>query len=159
MELTQDQLRKVLYYNRATGDFHWRFGTKNREPWRRAGTRTGAGYEVIHVGGKLHYAHRLAVLYTTGSFPSAHTDHKNGSRAQNAVDNLRPLTASLNGHNRQGANRNSLSGVLGVQRRGNRYRARIMVARKGVFLGSFLTEAEAIHAVQTAKAQLLKEPT
>ena len=71
MELTQDQLRKVLYYNRATGDFHWRFGTKNREPWRRAGTRTGAGYEVIHVGGKLHYAHRLAVLYTTGSFPSA----------------------------------------------------------------------------------------
>ena len=74
------------------------------------------------------------------------------------VDNLRPLTASLNGHNRQGANRNSLSGVLGVQRRGNRYRARIMVARKGVFLGSFLTEAEAVNAVQTAKAQLLKEP-
>ncbi len=67
MELTQDQLRKVLYYNRATGDSHRRFGTKNRKPWRRAGTRTGAGYEVIRVGGKLHYEHRLAVLYTTGS--------------------------------------------------------------------------------------------
>lgn len=159
MELTQEYVRKVLYYDRQTGHFYWRFGTKNRPPWRRAGSRNTAGYDVINVGGRMCYAHRLAVLYTTGVVPPAHTDHRNGNKSCNTPDNLRPLTASLNGHNRQRANRNSRSGALGVTKRRNRFRARIMVNRKEVFLGSFLTEAEAVNAVQAAKAQLLKEPT
>lgn len=153
--ITQSELKRMLYYRRETGEFFWRFGTKNRQPWRRAGTPNVAGYLVVNLGGRNYYVHRLAMLYETGEMAPIHTDHKDGHRGNNRQDKLVAKTASGNGHNRKRPNRNNTQGILGVSRRGNRFRARIMIDRKEVFLGSFATEAEAIEAHRIAKSAFL----
>ena len=154
-DLTQSELKRVLYYCVTTGDFFWRFGTRNRLPWRRAGTPTKAGYLVINIRGQLFYAHRLALLYMDGAMPAQHTDHKNGVRHTNTYANLRDASFTANGLNRQAANTNSTSGILGVTKRKNRFRARVMVSRKEHFLGSFNTADAASAAVALFRSETL----
>lgn len=156
-QLTQAELKRALYYRPTTGEFFWRFGTKNRLPWRRAGTPTKAGYLIIRICGQVLYAHRLALLYMNGAMPAQHTDHKNGARGANAYENLRAASFTANGLNRQSANQNSKSGILGVTKRGNRYRARVMVERKEHFLGSFSTQADAVAAVSSFRSTFVGE--
>lgn len=152
--ITQSELKRVLYYRRETGEFFWRFGTRNRLPWRKAGTVNGAGYVVLNIAGRVYYAHRLAMLYETGSMAPIHTDHEDGDRANNRPGNLVAKTASGNGQNRKQANKNNNLGTLGVTKRHRRFRARIMINRKAVFLGSYATEQEAIEAHRKAKLAL-----
>lgn len=152
--ITQAELKRILYYGPETDDFYWRFGTKNRLPWRKAGTINIAGYVVINIRGVVMYAHRLAMLYVDGAMAPIHTDHDDGDRANNRYKNLNAKTASGNGHNRKRANVNSTQGVLGVSLRRARFRARITINRKGFFLGSFCTEQEAIEAHRKAKSAL-----
>lgn len=152
--ITQAELKRILYYRRDTGEFFWRFGTKNRLPWRKAGTLTAAGYIALNINGRNYYAHRLAMLYETGAVAPIHTDHDDGDRANNRPTNLIAKTASGNGQNRKRANKNNSRGTLGITKRFNRFRARIMVNRKEVFLGSFCTEQEAIEAHRKAKLAL-----
>jgi hypothetical protein len=149
--LTQEQLKERLYYDRETGHFYWRFGTKNRLPWRRAGTMSVAGYVTIRVGGTLYYAHRLAVLYMTGVMPKRHTDHINGIKTDNRWENLRTVDFSVNQQNRKRANVNSSSGLLGVSLRRGKYRARIHVHRNEIHLGDFASAEEAHRAYIEAK--------
>lgn len=151
--ITQSELKRMLYYRRETGEFFWRFGTKNRQPWRRAGTPNVAGYLVVNLGGRNYYVHLSHRALQDGEHSSS--DHKDGHRGNNRQDNLVAKTASGNGHNRKRPNRNNTQGILGVSRRGNRFRARIMIDRKEVFLGSFATEAEAIEAHRIAKSAFL----
>lgn len=154
MKITQQELRRVIYYRPETGDFYWRFGTKNRLPWRKAGTTNSGGYMVINIAGVVHYAHRLAVLYVSGSMPPVHTDHLDGDKSNNRYSNLAAKTASGNGHNRKRPNSNNTQGVLGVRKRGNRFRARVMLDRKEIFVGSFTTCDEAVAAHKCVKESL-----
>lgn len=154
MTLTQEALKKAVYYNPELGEFYARFGTKNRRPWRKLGTINAGGYSVIYVAGKLYYAHVLALLYVDGVTHKGHTDHINGRRADNRYANLRAVSASVNGQNRKQACVSNPVGLLGVSPKRKKFRARITVARKELTLGSFSAPELAHEAYLTAKRKL-----
>ena len=112
--LTQKRLKEVLHYDHATGIF-----TRRITPSRKAkvgdvaGSTDGRGYRNIAVDGKLYKAHRLALLYVYGELPSANTDHINGIRTDNRIENLRTVTHSENSRNQKMFSNNK-SGRTGI---------------------------------------------
>jgi hypothetical protein len=136
--LTAERLRELLTYDPETGIFTWRC---DRGGKARKGTRAGSvsddGYARIGVDGKSYLAHRLAWLYTHGSWPAAEIDHRLGAKADNRIHELREATHAQNLQNQRRARSDSRSGLLGVSRRGNRWRATIKHQGRYRHLGSF----------------------
>lgn len=137
-KLTAERLREVAVYDPITGEFRWRV------KWCRkvhAGDLTGClaktGYLVIRIDGELHLAHRLAWLYMTGRWPAGQVDHRDLKRTNNAWSNLREATHGQNVQN-SGVRKNNIHGVKGISldRRSNRWVARVMVDRKMHWIGS-----------------------
>ena len=87
--LTAARLRELLHYNPDDGLFRWRVAGPKRVVGAPAGSRQRIGYIVIRVDGRLHYAHRLAWLHTTGAWPAASIDHIDGDKGNNRWVNLR----------------------------------------------------------------------
>lgn len=75
-----------------------------------------------------------------------------GTTLDNRRFNLRVVTCGENMQNRKGANRNSKSGVRGVGRVGNRWRARVTLNYKDHYLGRFGTKEEAESVVKSWRA-------
>ena len=142
MELTQNRLRELLFYDNNTGHFTW---LKNRGAGvgQIAGTVKTNGYIGIMVDRKLYFAHRLVWLYTYGVFPKQYIDHINGDRADNRLANLREATHTQNMHNLKSAKITSKTKMLGVTQVNSRYRARIRYAGRYIHLGYFPTPEEA----------------
>lgn len=115
-DITARHLRELLRYNPHTGIFTWRVSTSNRvHVGDIAGTKSKTdGYIYIGVRGQRYPAHRLAWFYVHGVWPLRFIDHKNGTRDNNRLRNLRPVTDAENGQNRRGARKDSKSGILGV---------------------------------------------
>lgn len=109
-----------------------------------------AGYVVIGVDRRLHYAHRLAWLYVYAAWPRRYIDHINGCRADNRLVNLRDVTQSENSANRCVR---PLQGVYKPKNSG-RYAAEIKCQGKKTFLGMFDT-AEAAHKAYCAAAETM----
>lgn len=90
MGLSAGRLKELLHYDSDTGAFTWLAPTNRRI---RVGTAAGStrqdGYVKIVVDGSLHYAHRLAWLYTHGDLPPANISHIDRCRANNRIANLR----------------------------------------------------------------------
>lgn len=151
---TQERVKEVLHYDPETGDFTW---LKNKcKRIRRgdpAGWITNRGYVRVRVDHIARYAHRLAFLYQTGTWPSNDIDHIDCNPSNNAWVNLREATKVQNQAN-IGVRRGNRLGVKGVRKQLNRYRATIRVYGKTVHLGSFLTPEEA-HAAYMAEATKL----
>ena len=83
--------------------------------WFWTGYVNPEGYGCVSIGGRVVLAHRLAYELAYGALPSAAlVDHK--CRVKHCIrpDHLQPATRMMNAENRDGANRNSLSGVRGV---------------------------------------------
>jgi len=99
-------------------------------------------------------AHRLAVLYMTGSWPENLVDHADGDGLNNRWPNLRDADKSQNGANRGADIRNKL-GVKGVRRdpRSGKFSAAINKNGKQSYLGSYATAEEASRAYQAAAAE------
>jgi len=140
--LTQSKLKESLHYAPDTGIFTRLVRSTSR---KNVGDVAGGinkenGYRYICVNGKKYMAHRLAVLYMTGKFPSEDTDHKNHIRSDNRWKNLRCVTPAINGRNRSKSIMNT-TGVTGVYLSNNKRRwvARICVHGESKFLGSFTT--------------------
>ena len=72
----------------------------------------------------LHRAHRLAWLYVHGEWPKRTIDHEDGDGLHNWIDNLREATQRQQTFNRP-VQSNSVSGIKGIQKRGNSYRVRV----------------------------------
>jgi hypothetical protein len=164
MELTQAYLKTVIHYDPDTGIFTWlpRSGSMFKEDrfaaaWngrfanKEVGCDRGQGYLVTRVGGSLFFVHRLAFLYITGSFPADQVDHINGVRDDNRWGNLRAASGSENRRN-QKIPYNNTSGHVGVHwHKGQRkWQARIMVAKRWIYLGSFSEISDAIAARKVA---------
>lgn len=139
--LTVQQLRELLDYNEDTGHFY----RKNGE---YAGSERPDGYVAVSVDGKVYLAHRLAWFYMYGVWPTK-LDHKNQSRHDNSITNLREATHSQNNQNR-GPQINNMLGIKGVKRHGNKFVARITHNRIQHYLGLFDTIGEAINARREA---------
>ncbi len=113
--MTQDELKELLHYEPTTGKFTWLVSTSNRVSIGSEAGKAGvkATYRQIRIDGVAHLSHRLAFLYMTGTIPDI-VDHVNGVKHDNTWVNLREADTNLNQHNRQGANKNSTSGIRGV---------------------------------------------
>lgn len=125
--LTQDHLKRLLDYDPATGAFTWKYrpwlagtrasGWNRRYPGTSAGCTDDDGYIVIAITGPdgekhTYFAHQLAWLYAHGVF-IPQIDHKNRTKNDNRLDNLREATTAQNGWNVGLSSRNK-SGVKGV---------------------------------------------
>lgn len=151
--LTQEELKKHLDYNPATGAFFRISQDKKRNiPNKKINGKTSNGYVVIRVNGKKYKAHRLAWLYVYGSFPKGQIDHINRLRDDNRINNLRDVTPLENAQNASIRSDNT-SGVIGVGFRSdiNRWYATISVENRRVYLGAFIEFHEAVNARKNAE--------
>lgn len=151
MTLTQERLKELLHYDPETGLFVRLRKTKKSAVGSVAGSSNSAGYLVIRVDEKVYYAHRLAILYVTGEWPTAHMDHIDGDRSNNRYSNIRDVSATVNGQNRRSANKSSSTGLLGAHRKRSRFASRIVVDGTEVSLGRFDSPEEAHAAYIAAK--------
>lgn len=156
MRPTAEQVREVLAYDPHTGQFAWKVARRPQDQAGcRAGTTNKAGYICIAVLGYRAYAHRLAVLLTTGEWPAECVDHINGIKADNRIKNLRATSQAVNLQNqRKARSDNKSTGVLGVTRKKDRFSSEIWVFGKRTYLGAFDTVSEAKSAYMAAKRRL-----
>ena len=143
-ELTQERLKELLDYDPDTGVFVWKV--------RRGGTIVAgsvagclhsSGYMHTKVDHKNYKMHRLAFLFMEGSFPPDQVDHINHDRADNRWENLRPVTNQENKRHTSMRIDNT-SGVTGVCREGRKWKVRIQVGEKRIYLGTTSDKDEAI---------------
>lgn len=130
--MDQKRLKELLHYDPATGVFTWIVSPRaNVKAGDRAGhTRKKDGRidrVVIRIDGSIYYAHRLAWLYIKGKWPKKEIDHKNVDATDNRFTNLRDVSHAVNMDNRKRAQKNSLTGFLGVTRNthGKKFTARL----------------------------------
>lgn len=154
---TVELARENLAHDPVTGEFRWRKPSRNRPMDRVPGYRRHDGYWIIALGGRQHYAHRLAWLLAYGVWPTNQIDHINGVRDDNRLANLRDVPRAYNQQNLHRAEKDNRStGVLGVKKehRNDTYYARIGVSGKQRHLGTFPTAEEAHQAYLQAKRRL-----
>lgn len=158
--ITQAQLRALLHYNRTTGVFTRRVdvpgGGKKGDV---AGSPHKAGYLTVMIAKRNYLLHRLAWLYVKGEFPPFDIDHRDGVRSNNVWKNLRRATRSQNNQN-MAQRCDNTSGMPGVCKVGNRWRARITEHGRHHHGGYHGTFEEACSAAARLKAEVHKfQPT
>lgn len=167
--MTQDELLRTFTYAAENGILTWKARPREDFPTARgwncfnarfAGKAAGCcvykkgdrmAMHILYQNKKLA-AHRVIWTIVNGPIsPSLQIDHINGDPFDNRLCNLRLATRSENGMNR-GANRNNVTGLKGVSKYRNGFRARIMVHGKEIGLGIHATKGLA--AVARAKASI-----
>src|SRR5574343_96388 len=104
-------LRELVHYDPATGVVTDRAtGVELGSP---RGGRDGDHYVGVRIDGRSYYAHRVAVAYMTGAWPSQLVDHRDTHKRNNRWLNLRPATHGQNNMNTK-AYKNNQSGLKGV---------------------------------------------
>lgn len=163
IEKRYELLKSRVDYDRDTGSFVWRRVDGMPRMWitkhagKQAGTVDSKGRVVLHVlMDKKSYrvfAHRLAWFIVHGILPDCGLDHIDGNPLNNAISNLRDVTASVNMRNVPRYSRNT-SGYCGVSWRKStrRWDARVMVSGHMHNLGSYANIADADAAVRTFRA-------
>tara|TARA_R110000737_G_scaffold98933_1_gene133004 strand:+ start:140 stop:619 length:480 start_codon:yes stop_codon:yes gene_type:complete len=146
--ITQDELKELLSYCPDTGIFTWVSGKRKG---RVAGCSNGIGYIRIVINGERYGAHRLAWLYSYGSFPVDMIDHINGVKDDNRIVNIRNATCSQNQINRAIQSSNT-SGIKGVSwnKGAKKWKVQIRIYGKKVYLGYFSDKDEAGEAYRKA---------
>jgi len=145
--ITQEYLKSRLIYNSDTGVFIWlKNKSNNVKIGSVAGGKAAMGYSRIMIDGSNYKSHRLAWLYCNGNLPNM-IDHMDGNRSNNAIENLRDVSSIENSRNMKMYSTNS-SGVVGVRldKKSNKWHARINVKSKLIHLGYFFEKESAIIA-------------
>ena len=167
--LSPDQLRELIDYNSDTGSLVWKArgvewfsSPESCKKWntRRAGKEalhglSQYGYRVGTVDNEKYTAHRVAWAIFHGSWPKQTIDHINGNRADNKIENLRDVSASLNCRNakRSVANSSGYGGVSYEKGRG-KWCAYIAAGHRPKNLGRFNCITAAIVARKRAEIGL-----
>lgn len=159
--ITHERLREALDYAPDTGIFTWRIDANNNNV--RKGDQAGClvdGYRRIKIDGTAYGAHRLAFFYMKGHWPKDEIDHvdTNGSKDNNAWENLREATHAQNGKNLR-LYKNNNSGIKGVgwNKKNSKWRARITVDSSTILLGYFDDLDAAINARKEAEQKYFGE--
>lgn len=92
--ISLEELKEALYYDKDTGFFYWVSKKPGRPTNRPAGTRTHQGYVVINYGGTKIVAARLAWYFMTGHWPILHIGYHDGDPTNLRWDNLKQITDS-----------------------------------------------------------------
>jgi hypothetical protein len=146
--IDQERLKHLLSYDPRSGEFTWTNPTSNRvKAGHVAGSvehmKTG-DYLRVRIDGRLYQAHRLAVLYMTGSFPKDLADHKDGDSMNNKWANIHCVTSSGNNKNAK-MRSNNTSGHNGVvwNKQQSKWQARVTSNGEVKHLGFFHNKDEA----------------
>lgn len=152
--ITCVELKHRITYDPGTGAFMRNNGRAI------TASKSKNGYTRIWVAGKHYYAHRLAWLYMTGSWPLADIDHINRVRTDNRWVNLRLATRSQNMANTL-AHRDSTYGTKGVcwHSAANKWMAQIQHQGKYFYLGLFDAIDDAKAAYNTKAVELFGQFT
>ena len=151
--ITAEEVRRLFNYNPYTGIFTRRID----RPPHKAGEIAGYnchGYIRIKITNQTYSAHRLAWLYVYGACPVGEIDHINGNCSDNRISNLRDVSHMKNCENKRKARADNKSGLLGVSKADNSWRAQIQVNGKKFHIGVFETKEEAHLAYIKAKRSL-----
>lgn len=153
--ITQERLRELVRYCPETGIFT-HLESKGR---KKAGTTAGSlrldGYVYIMIDGHRTFAHRFAWLYMTGEWPVADIDHIDGNKSNNAFNNLRDVSRSVNAQNQKRAKISNKLGLLGVsQLPSGNFKAIIVLNGNRNYLGVFSNSDDAHYAYLKAKRKL-----
>lgn len=153
--LTAERLRELLAYDPETGIFTWKTTMGSRAV---AGQQTDSlddhGYVRIRVDKRLYRAHRLAVLYMSGSFPPADVDHINLNRADNRWKNLRNATRTVNARNTN-LRSDSTSGLKNVSwhKATGKWQVNLAAGGKNIHIGLFADKELAAQAAAEARSK------
>ena len=136
MKLTQAKLKDILFYNKKTGEWLW---IRQRGDKIRPGMKAGKNqyhkntvYRSIVIDYQDYLVHRLAWLYVYGNWPVNEIDHIDGNGLNNALSNLRDVTRLESSRNRAVSIRTN-SGIMGIQKSGKRWKARLCQEYLGTF--------------------------
>ena len=143
-----NRIRELLEYEADTGILRWKV---KRHGTAIAGSQAGSinskGYRCVKIDGKLYQAHRIAWVIAKGEWPTSAIDHKNRSRDDNRIENLRLATNSQNTANskRPAHNTSGLKGVTWHKLR-RKWAAQIRKDGKNIHLGLFASAEDAHEA-------------
>lgn len=161
--LTRDELKRVLRYEPATGEWFWRVAFPNLhiKPGDRAGctkkeSKGGALRWRVKYRRQEHVAARLAWLYMTGEWPKNFIDHRDGDTLNDCWSNLREATNTQNQWN-AGKQVNNTSGYKNVVPSGNKknpWRVRMRFNGKKLHIGVYPTKEAAHEAYKRAALRL-----
>jgi hypothetical protein len=165
---TQERIKEILLYDQETGLFTWKARPRSEFPSDRAwnafntnfvgkvaGYTSDDGYIRVKTTTFSARAHRLAWLYTYGSWP-IEIDHIDGNRSNNSLLNLREVNRRENSRNRCVRSDNT-TGAVGVYRdeknkSGERWNATISDPEgKRILLGRFVHYEDAVFARKIAE--------
>lgn len=140
-QLTADELRKLIDYDRITGVLSWRVSDGGVLVGSPVKTINSNGYLVIGLFGSKYRQHRIAWLHAYGEWPLGTVDHIDGNRSNNALSNLRVVSQRLNNQNQTKPGAANKSGVLGVywSVRLNGYMAQVSIDGKKKRRGPYKT--------------------
>lgn len=141
-------IKKRLHYDSVTGKLTWLSLPKNASSAKvgeEAGFIDSNGYRIVYVDGRQYKAHRLCWFLYYGNWPKQMIDHIDGNKSNNCIDNLRDVSRSRNGLNRQYPR--------GVWRSsdGAAWEAHIRIDGERKYLGRFATEEAAWAARKEAE--------
>lgn len=149
-----DRLLARLSYEPETGIVRWLdCACKGRRlTGEIAGSRSKIdGYLRIKFDGRRYLLHRIIWKMQTGTDPSRLIDHKDGTRVNNAWENLRESNSKQNQQNRSKITGAQPKGVYFDRKRAV-FVAQIRSASSPRYLGSFAT-AQAAHATYCEAAR------
>lgn len=156
-KLTHQFLVDALIYNKETGEFYWRNppGLKVKAS-DKAGYPVKSGYIKIGLLGRKYYAHRLAWFYYYKYWPKL-VDHINRNKNDNRIDNLRECNHSINGHNtnpKNCINNKIWNNGIKYNNQTCKWEARIRINNEDIWLGSFISRANAEFCRNNKKVQI-----
>lgn len=152
-QICLEELRREIFYNKATGDFIWLVSKGRAKAGSKAGTKSSEGYLQICFKRKMYFGHRLAWFYVYGEFPKNEIDHINHNKLDNRIENLRNVTAQENQKNRP-LEKKSTTKICGVSIcKDGIYKVSIGVNKKSLFLGRFKNIEDAVQARKKAEKE------
>ena len=154
-DLTRESLMGILRYIPESGIFTWVKPPAHQtlKSGDLAGYLRDNGYWYIKINRRAYSAHRLAWLYVHGEWPTHLIDHINGIKSDNRIENLRQANKSQNCANGKLRTHNT-SGLKGVSKFKNKWRAQITHNQVVIYLGLFNTKEEAHEAYLQAAQRL-----
>lgn len=137
----KDELRKILRYDKSTGDLIWLRSGKI------AGCITKNGHTAylrLRIQKKLYMAHRLIWLLVKGHDPGLdEIDHKDGDGLNNKITNLRRVKPTVNRRNLTRKRSNPYPAGVHYSQRLQKFVAVLRYNGKQLHLGTFNTMLEA----------------